>query len=60
MDITMSWEYDKEADVLYISFDKSRPSVSVDMGNSVILREDNMTGETTGITIVGLKAKLPL
>jgi len=34
----MEWDYDSEADVLYISFGAPRPAVGVDMGNGVIMR----------------------
>ena len=29
---SMEWDYDSEADVLYISFGAPRPAVGVDMG----------------------------
>lgn len=54
----LDWEYDEEADVLYISVDKPRPAVGVDIGEGVIVRWDEHTGEIVGLTIIGLRARL--
>ncbi|MCK4652091.1 MAG: DUF2283 domain-containing protein [Methanosarcinales archaeon] len=44
----MEWDYDSEADVLYISFGAPRPAVGVDMGNGVIMRYDEKHGRDRG------------
>jgi len=44
----MEWDYDREADVLYISFGAPRPAVGVDMGNGVIMRYDETHGRDCG------------
>ena len=49
----VNWEYDQEADVLYISFGKPRPAVTVDMGNGLLARYEEETEELVGLTIVG-------
>ena len=36
----LDWEYDGEADILYISFGKPRPAVGVDVGEGVVIRYD--------------------
>ena len=46
---------DSEADVLYISFEATRPAVGVDMGNSVIMRYDEEQDKIVGITIIGAR-----
>ncbi len=51
----MEWDYDSEADVLYISFGVPRPAVGVDMGNGVIMRYDEEQDEIVGITIIGVR-----
>ena len=51
----MEWDYDSEADVLYISFGAPRPAVGVDMGNGVIMRYDEEQDEIVGITIIGVR-----
>ena len=52
----MEWDYDSQADVLYISFGRPRPAVGVDMGNGVIMRYDEEHDEIVGITIVGVRS----
>ena len=54
----MEWDYDSEADVLYISFGAPRPAVGVDMGNGVIMRYDEEQDEIVGITIMGVRASV--
>jgi uncharacterized protein YuzE len=54
----LDWEYDEEADVLYISVGKPRPAVRVDIGEGVIVRWDEKKKEIVGLTIIGLRARL--
>jgi uncharacterized protein YuzE len=54
----LDWEYDEEADVLYISVGKPRPAVGVDIGEGVIVRWDEKKKEIVGLTIIGLRARL--
>jgi uncharacterized protein YuzE len=54
----LDWEYDEEADVLYISVGKPRPAVGVDIGEGVIVRWDEKKKEVVGLTIIGLRARL--
>lgn len=53
-----NWDYDEEADVLYLSLGTPRPAVGVDIGDGVVLRYDEETQEVVGITVIGLRAKL--
>jgi len=54
----LNWEYDEEADVLYISVGKPRPALGVDIGEGVIVRWDEQKREVVGLTILGLRARL--
>jgi uncharacterized protein YuzE len=54
----LNWEYDEEADVLYISVGKPRPAVGVDIGEGVIVRWDEKRKEIVGLTIIGLRERL--
>jgi uncharacterized protein YuzE len=54
----VSWDYDEEADVLYLSVGKPRPAVGVDIGEGVIARYDEAHKEVVGITLIGLRARL--
>lgn len=57
-DVPLDWEYDGEADTLYLSFGKPRPAIGVDVGQGVILRYDERAREVVGLTIVGVGRKL--
>lgn len=57
-DLRIAWDYDKEADVLYLSVGEPRPAVSVDTGGGVILRYDETCCEVVGLTLTGLRARL--
>jgi uncharacterized protein YuzE len=54
----LNWDYDGEADVLYISVGKPRPALGVDIGDGVIVRWDEQKREVVGLTIIGLRARL--
>jgi uncharacterized protein YuzE len=44
----LNWEYDEEADVLYVSVGEPHPALGVDIGEGVILRYDEKKGEVLG------------
>jgi uncharacterized protein YuzE len=52
------FEYDTEADTLYVSFGSPRPAVGIDMGEGVIVRYDEKAAKVVGLTIVGIGAKV--
>ena len=54
----IDWEYDEDADVLYLSIGKPRPAVGMDIGEGIILRYDEANKELAGITLIGLKSRL--
>ncbi|PLS84826.1 MAG: hypothetical protein CYG60_15855 [Actinobacteria bacterium] len=54
----VSWDYDEEADVLYLSVGKPRPAVGVDIGEGVIARYDEEHKEVVGLTLIELRARL--
>ena len=54
----LDWEYDGEADTLYISFGAPKPAVGVDIGEGVIVRYDEKARELVGLTIVGVGRRL--
>ncbi len=51
--IPLDWEYDGEADALYISFGPPKPATGVDVGEGVIVRFDEGAREVVGLTIIG-------
>ena len=54
----INWEYDEEADVLYLSIGEPRMAVGVDIGEGVVLRFDEAQKEVVGLTLIGLRARL--
>jgi uncharacterized protein YuzE len=54
----ISWDYDEEADVLYLSVGDARPAVGVDIGEGVVVRYDETRKEVVGLTLMGLRARL--
>ncbi len=54
----IDWEYDEEADVLYLSMNTPAPALGIDIGDGVILRYDEPNREITGVTILGMRARL--
>lgn len=54
----LSWEYDDEADVLYISVGEPKPAESLDIGEGTIVRIDPRTKEVIGFTLLGLSKRI--
>lgn len=54
----LDWEYDEEADVLYISIGEPEEVIGIDIGEGIIVRYRENTGEVVGLTIVGFKERL--
>ena len=54
----IDWEYDEEADVLYISVGPPQPAVGVDIGEGVVVRYDEVHNEVVGLTIIGLRERV--
>lgn len=54
----VDWDYDEEADVLYLSFGKPRKAVGVDIGEGVVVRYDEKKKEVVGLTVLGMRARL--
>ncbi len=54
----LNWEYDKEADVLYISVGEPRPAEGIDIGEGVIVRIDPKTKEVVSLTIINFARRI--
>jgi uncharacterized protein YuzE len=48
----INWDYDADADVLYISFGKPKNAEGVDIGEGTIIRIEPGSNEIVGITIL--------
>jgi len=53
----LNWDYDEEADVLYISIGEPVKAVGTDAGEGVIIRYQEDTGEVVGVTILGVRER---
>ena len=54
----INWEYDENADVLYISFGEPKSALTLDLGNGILARYDKDSNKMVGFSIVGLKSIL--
>lgn len=52
------WNYDEEADILYISAGEPKPADSVDVEGGTLVRYDRDHKQIVGVTIVGLRSRL--
>ena len=52
----LTWDYDEEADVLYLSMGEPRPAIGMDIGEGVVVRYDEARKEVVGLTLIGLRA----
>lgn len=48
----VQWSYDKEADVLYLSFGKPQPAMGLELGDGFLARYRETDGELVGFTIL--------
>ena len=55
---SITWEYDEDADVLYLSIGEPQPAVGLDIGDGVVVRYDEARKEVVGLTLLGLRARL--
>ena len=54
----VSWKYDEQADVLYLSLGPAGHAIGVDIGDGVVVRLDEATNEMVGLTVLGLRSRL--
>ncbi len=55
---SLTWTYDEEADVLYLSLGEPRPAEGIDVGGGLVLRYDPARNEVAELTIIGLRERL--
>jgi uncharacterized protein YuzE len=54
----LEWDYDEEADVLYLSVGKPENALGVDIGEGLVVRMDAAEKEVVGLTVVGLRSRI--
>ena len=50
----VNWEYDSEADVLYISFGKPRAALTMDLGGGILARYLEESSTLVGFPVLGV------
>ncbi len=53
----ITWNFDAEADVLYISSGNPKNAVSLDIGEGTILRFDPKNNDVIGVTILNVSKR---
>jgi uncharacterized protein YuzE len=56
--VPLDWEYEGDADTLYISFGQPKPAVGSDVGEGVIVRYDEKAREVVGLTLFGVGRRM--
>jgi len=54
----LNWDYDEEADVLYLSVGEPEKALGVDIGEGLVVRMDASEKKVVGLTVVGLRSRL--
>lgn len=54
----IKYDYDQEEDILYLSIGEPRPSITKEIEEGILIREDIKTGELTGVTILDYKERI--
>ncbi|OGL43689.1 MAG: hypothetical protein A2161_21735 [Candidatus Schekmanbacteria bacterium RBG_13_48_7] len=55
---SLTWKYDEEADVLYISVGKPKSAIGIDIGDGLVVRYDEKKREVIDLTIIGFRARI--
>ena len=53
----LNWEYDEEADVLYLPVGEPTAAMGIDIGDGLVVRYDESAKEVVGLTVVGLRER---
>ncbi|MCH7614017.1 MAG: DUF2283 domain-containing protein [Candidatus Marinimicrobia bacterium] len=54
----LNWDYDEEADVLYISIGEPQEALGIDIGEGSIVKYKEDVREVVGLTLIGIKERL--
>ncbi len=54
----INWDYDEEADVLYLSIGEPKKAAGVDIGQGIVIRLDEEKNEVVGLTVIGMRSRL--
>ncbi len=54
----INWDYDEEADVLYLSFSEPQNALGLDIGDGTIVRYNEKTKDIVGLTIISFRERM--
>ena len=54
----INWDYDEEADVLYLSFNEPQSALGLDIGDGTIVRYNEKTNDIVGLTIINFRERV--
>ena len=54
----LEWDYDEDADVLYLSVGEPEKASGVGIGEGLIVRMDAAEKRMVGLTVVGLRSRI--
>lgn len=57
-DEQLNWDYDEEADVLYLSFSEPKNALGLDIGDGTVVRYDEKNNSVVGLTIINFKNRM--
>lgn len=52
------WDYDEEADVLYLSVGEPVEALGTDIGGGIVVRYDEQSKQMVGLSITGIRSRL--
>ncbi len=55
---SITWDYDDDADVLYLSLGEPVSALGMDIGEGIIVRYDDKRMEVVGLTLLGVRERL--
>lgn len=55
---SITWDYDDDADVLYLSLGEPVPALGMDIGEGIIVRYDDKRMEVVGLTLLGVRERI--
>lgn len=58
LNTTIRYRYDEEEDILYLSIDEPKPSISKETEEGILIRRDIKTKKITGVTILDYKDRV--
>lgn len=53
-----NWDYDEDADILYLSLVEPQPALGMDIGDGLVVQYKEATREVVGLKIIGVRERI--